>query len=266
VSSIEADPYGHARKLRKNGASENATGRAESPDEQFGDVRVSAQRSQSHIVALSQQLSRAQADLESTSARFTELAGEIPADVAGLSDQLSRILSAATAEAEETRTEAREFAAAVQVEAEERAARLINEAQLEYESATSLRADLETQSKQMRIDIARLKEQAARNAADIVSEAKDAAEEMLAGVQRDIDGQLMQAQEKLDELIAVRAQIASQLRDFYEKFSLLDGSIAPVNRALVARLASSFPDSRPSHGAHAAAEFRLADGAIHKTG
>lgn len=266
VTSIEADQNGHARTLRKNPDSEGSTYHAESHDEQFGDLRASAQRSQSHIVALSQQLSRSQADLESTSARFTELAGEIPADVAGLSDRLSRILTAATAEAEETRAEARQFAAAVQAEAEERAARLINEAQHEYEAATALRVDLETQSKQMRVDIARLREQAALNAADIVREAKDAAEEMLAGVQHDIDGQLTQAQDKLDELVEVRAQIAAQLRDFYEKFNQLDGAMTPINRATVARLASSFSDPRPSHGAHAAAEFHLTDGTIHKIG
>ena len=266
MTSTEADLNGRTRKLRKNPDSETATCHPETSDEQFGDLRVSAQRSQSHIVALSQQLSKSHADLESTSARFTALAGEIPGDVAGLSDQLSRILKAATAEAEETRAEAREFAAAVQTEAEERAARLINEAQLEYESATSLRADLETQSKQMRVDVARLREQAGLNAADIVKEAKDAAEEMLAGVQRDIDAQLVQAQAKLDELTEVRAQIAAQLRDFYETFDQLDGSMAPMQRVQVARLASASSDSRPNRGAHAAAEVKLTNGAIHKIG
>ncbi|CDO87616.1 V-type ATP synthase subunit E family protein [Mycobacterium triplex] len=266
MTSIEVDPDGYARKLRKNPDSESSSFHVEMHDEQFDELHASAQRRRSHIGALSQQLCSSQAELESTSARFTELAGEIPADIAGLSDRLSRILNAAAADAEETRAEARQFAATVQIEAEERAARIISEAQLEYDSATSLRADLETQSKQMRVDIARLREQAALNAADIVREAEEAAEEMLTSVQRDIDGQLMQAQAKLDELIGVRAQIATQLRDFYEKFNQLDGSMAPIQHVQVTRLASSSSNTRPSYGTHAAAEVHLADGAIHKIG
>ncbi|WP_025735617.1 hypothetical protein [Mycobacterium genavense] len=87
-------------------------------DEEYDELHVSAQRRRSHVGALSQQLCSSQAELKSTSAHFTELAGEIPNDIAGLSDRLSRILNAAAAEAEETRAEARQFAATVQIEAE----------------------------------------------------------------------------------------------------------------------------------------------------
>jgi chromosome segregation ATPase len=260
VTLSEVDPRTHARKLRTNFGLESLTHQADTHDEQFGDLHASAQRSESRIVALSQQLSTSQADLESTSARFNELAGEIPADIAGLSDQLAKILNAATAEAEGVRSQARQYADTVQIEAEQHAARLITAAEAEYDSASSLRADLEAQRKQMRTDIARLREEAAVNAADILREAKDTAEEMLAGVQRDIDVQLTLAQAKLDELIALRAKIATQLRDFYDKFTDLDGTATP--RGLVAQWASDSADSRRSYGAHAVAEVDLTQGTV----
>jgi chromosome segregation ATPase len=260
VTLSELDPHAHIRKLRANFGLESLTRQADAHDEQFGDLRASAHRSESRIVALSQQLSSSRADLESTSARFNELAGEIPADIAGLSDQLSRILNAATAEAEGVRAEARQYADTVQIEAEQHATRLITEAQAEYDSANSLRTDLETQGRQMRADIARLREEAALNAADVLREAKDTAEQMLAGAQRDIDAQLTLAQAKLDDLISVRAKIATQLRHFYEKFAELDGTA--THRGLVAHWASDSADSRRTHGAHAVAEVDSTHGTV----
>lgn len=225
--------------------------------DQLIDLRALARRSESRIVALSDQLSRSQADLESTSARFSELAREIPADVAGLSGQLSRILNAATAEADSIRAEACRFAETVRVEAEDRAARILKEAQLERDSATALRSDLEAHSKQMRADFDRLREQAALNAADIVREAKDTAEAMLGRVHRDIEAQLSVAQTKLDELIGVRANIAAQLRDFYDKFNQLDGPLGSIDRIPAVVVVSDSSEFRPSHDADAPIEVEL---------
>jgi chromosome segregation ATPase len=264
VALNEVDFYETSSKFRSNLELDSVTRHVATHDEQLRDLRASARRSESRIAALREQLSRSQDDLESTSARYTELAGEIPADVAGLGDQLSRILSAATAEADEIRAEARRFAEAVGVEAEDRAARTLAEAQLEHEAATALRADLETQSKQVRSDIGRLREQAASNAEDIVREAKDTAEEMLARVQRDIDTRLTVAQVKLDELVGVRAKITTQLRNFYDKFNQMEESVAPIAGVRVLRLASDSSASR--YGAHAAVEIEPAQGAIDGAG
>lgn len=262
----EADPHLQTPEFRKNFEVELSTFHVEPHDEQFNDVRALGRRSESRIATLSEELSRSRADLESTSARFNQLAGEIPVDVAGLSDQLSRILNAATAEADGIRAEARQFAEAVRAEAEERATRIISETQLEYESVTALRADLEAQSKQIRADVARLREQAALNAANIMSEAKDTAEEMLARAQRDIDAQLAVAQANLDELIEVRANIASQLRDFYRKFNQLDGCIVPTDPTQTICLVSDSSELGPGHGAHAAVEADLTQQAFRSIG
>ncbi|BBY23668.1 M protein [Mycobacterium stomatepiae] len=265
MSVSEADPYGASRKLL-NFEVERLTCHVETRDEEFADLRALARRSESRIVALSEQLSRSRADLESTSTRFSELAREIPTDVAGLSSQLSRILNTANAEADEIRAEAQRYADAIRVEAEDRAARIVGEAQLEYESASTLRADLEAQAQQIRAHVARLREDAATKAADIVRDAKDTAEEMLARVHRDVEAQRVLAQAKLDELVQVRANIATQLRDFYEKFQQLDGSVVRIDHLEGVRLGSDPSDSLPVHGAHAAPDRDLTHEALRSIG
>lgn len=231
---------GHARNHKLLSVEvERLTNHIETQNPELRDLRALARRSESRIVALGEQVGRSQANLESTSARFNELAGEIPADVANLSGQLSRILHAAIAEADEIRAEADRFGETVRVEAEERATRITAQAQLEYEAAAALRAELEAQSKQMRADIARLREEAALNAAEIVRDAENTAEEILARVHSDVEAQLAVSQAKLDELSQVRANIAAQLTVFYEKFNDLDRAADPVGQARTVFLLSN---------------------------
>jgi cell division septum initiation protein DivIVA len=265
VALNEADPYELPRKFL-NFEVERLTCHVETRDEEFGDLHALARRSESRIVALSEQLSRSRAELESTSTRFSELAQEIPTDVAGLSGQLSRILNAASVEAEEIRAEAHRYADAIRVESEERAAKLVSEAQLEYDSARAVRADLEAQGQHIRADVARLRERAAINAADIVREAKATAEEILARVHHDVDVQRALAQTQLDELIQVRANIAAQLRDFYNKFQQLDGPVVRIDR-----LEGVCADSDPAElsaagGAHAAPDMDFTHEALRSIG
>ncbi|WP_082946080.1 hypothetical protein [Mycobacterium sp. E1747] len=260
MGASDVDPDERARELRKNLAAERLTYQVEKHHQQSSDLRALARRSESRIVALSEHLSRSQAELESTSARFNELAGAIPSDVAGLSAQLSRILNAATAEANDIRAEAQQFANAARVEAEERASKILTEAQLELDSATTLRVDLEAQGSEVRADIARLREQAHQEAAEIISEAKDTAEQMLARAQRDIDRQLAVAEAKLDELRQVRAHIATQLTHFYDKFNQLEGSFVGTDRVPPVHLASDSLQLPPSYGAHAATEIHRSIG------
>ncbi|WP_156772220.1 M protein [Mycobacterium sp. 1245805.9] len=262
---MDANQYGRPRMLL-NLEVERLASHVETRDDEFSDLRALERRSESRIVALSEQLSRSQADLEVTSARLSEVAGEIPTDVASLSGQLSRILNAAGAEAEEIRAEAHRYADAVRAESEERAATIIAEADREYEAAATLRADLEAESKQTRADMARLRDEAATNAADIVRQAKEAAEETLTRMQRDIDAQRALAQAKLDELLQVRTNIASQLREFYNKFNRLDGSVIPIDRVEAVRRPSESSDPFSAHGAHAAPEDRRTDGTLRSIG
>jgi chromosome segregation ATPase len=243
---------------------EQLSARIERQDQQLSDLLALARRGDSRIVTLREQLSRSRAEMESMSARFTELAGTIPADVGKLEDRLAAVLNAATAEAEEIRADALRFGETVRTEAEERAARIVAEAQLEYQQATELRSDMEAQSKQIRDDIARLREQAALNAAQILAEAESHAEEMLAQVQRDIDAQCATAEAKLDELNLVRAKIVAQLQDFYAKFNALDRPAERVDRITVISVASALSDLpsshdlRSSYGAHAARDTEIA--------
>lgn len=199
-------------------------------EDQLSDLLTPAGRGDSRIATLREQLSRSHAELESMSARFTELAGTIPADIGNLEDRLSGILTAATVEAEEIRAEAHRFAATVRAEAEEQAARIVTEAQLEHRQATELRADMEARSKQLRADISRLREQASLSAGQLLAEAEDRAEAMLAQVRRDVDAQCAAAQAKLGELVQVREKIITQLKQFYDKFNALEGAAEPADR------------------------------------
>lgn len=198
---------------------------AEGQGELLPDLLASTGRSDSRITALRDQLNRSHAELESTSARFTELAGTIPVDIRNLGDRLSGILNAAMGEAEEIRAEAQRFATTVRAEAEDRAARIVAEAQLEHQQAAELRADMEARSKQLRADILRLREQASVSAAQRLADAENQAEEMLAQVQRDVDAQCAAAQAKLEDLVGAREKIVAQLKHFYDKFNALEGAV-----------------------------------------
>src|ERR1700733_3529037 len=161
----------------------------ESQDQQLSDLRALARRGDSRIAELGEQLRRSQGELESMSSRFYQAAAEIPADVEQLGDRLCGVLNAALVEAEEIRAEAHQFAETTGVQAEERAAAIIAEAQLEYESAAKLWADLLAKSEQARADIAQMREQATLEGAQILAEAESLAREVLARVQRDVDAQ-----------------------------------------------------------------------------
>lgn len=261
----EADSYERAGKLAKFEL-DRPTFDVGTHDDAWNDLRSLALRSESRIVTLSEELGRSRADLESTSARYSELAGEIPADLADLGGQLRRILNAASSEADEILAEAHRGANVVRLEAEEHAARIVAEAQLEYESATALRAEAQAQSNQTRADIVQLREQAAMHAADLVKEANDTAEETLARVHRDIDAQLALARSKLEELVQVRASIAAQVRSFYERFNQLDGSVSPVDTGRpVSLVTDSSPMDHP-RGSHAAPDIDLTRKALRSIG
>lgn len=260
-----ADPYGRAGKLAKFDL-DRPTFHVGTHDDAWSDLRALALRSESRIVTLSEELGRSRADFESTSARYSELAGEIPADLADLSGQLCRILNAAAVEADEILAEARGHANVVRLEAEEHAARILAEAQLEYDSASALRAEAEAQSNQARDEIARLREQAALHAADMVKEANDTAEEMLARVHRDIDAQLALARIKLEELVQVRASIAAQVRNFYDRFNQLDGSVSPTDTGRSVFLVTDSSPREHTRGSHAAPEVDLTQKALRSIG
>jgi chromosome segregation ATPase len=242
VTSSDTYPDG-PKRTRLSFGLEQFSWTVDGQEEQFSDLLALAGRGDSRIVTLREQLGRSQAELESVSARFTELAGMIPADIGNLEDRLSKILNAATVEAEEIRAEAHRFAETVRAEAEERAARIVVEAQIEHQQAAELRAEMEARSKHLRADIARLREQASRNAAQLLAEADNRAEEMLAQVQRDIDAQCAAAQTKLEELDQVREKIITQLKHFYDKFNALERPLEPVNRIRSIALAVPPSDS-----------------------
>jgi F0F1-type ATP synthase membrane subunit b/b' len=227
-------------------------------DSQANDLRALARQGDLRLDTLRDQLGRSQNELDSMSARFTEVAAAIPDDIGFLGDRLSAILNAAGLEAEEIRGEARRFAETVRASAEEGAAGILAEAQVEYQSVTKLRDDVRAESEQARADIARLREQAALDASEILAEAKAQAEETLVRIQRQVDTQVAAARTKLDELNEVRAKVLAQLKDFYETFNTLDrpwGEVDPVRN--IALAPNSF-DLRPAYGAHSARDVDVA--------
>jgi F0F1-type ATP synthase membrane subunit b/b' len=226
-------------------------------DSQVSNLRAVARQGDSRIDTLRDQLGRSQSELESVSARFTEVAAAIPDDIGFLGDRLSAILNAASLEAEEIKGEARRFAEIVRANAEEGAAGILAEAQREYQLASTLREDVEAESEQARADIARLREQAAADAAEILAEAKDHAEAALVHVQHQVDAQVAAAKTKLDELNGVRAKVIAQLKDFYDTFNTLDRPWGEVDGAGAISLPPTSSD-RSTHGAHS---VRDADGA-----
>ena len=201
---------------------------------------------------LREELGRSEAELESMSSRFTELAAAIPDDIGFLGDRLSAILNAANSEADEIRAEALRLAEAVQVKAQESAAGILAEARLEYQLATKLRDDMEAQSEQAQADISQLRGQAVLDAAEILAEAKNEAQEVLGRVQRQVDAQVAVAKARLDELNQVRAQVVAQLKDFYETCTRLDRPWGESDPVRTISLAPNSPNSRSSYGAHSA--------------
>ncbi|MBO0676046.1 M protein [Mycolicibacterium sp. S2-37] len=235
--------------------------RVERQDGQAGDLRTIPRQGDSRIGMLRDQLGRSQAELESMSARFTEVAAAIPDDIGFLGERLSTILNAASAEAEEIRAEAHRFAEIIRANAEEDAAAILAEAQLEYQLAVKLRDDVEAQSEKVRADIAQVREQAAIDAAETLTEArsqadevKSQAEDMLVGVQRQVDAQVAAARTKLDELNQVRARVVSQLERFYETFKALDRPGNEMDPVRAISLASTTPDLQAPQGVHSVRE------------
>jgi hypothetical protein len=219
---------------------ERLSWRIERQNEHLTDLGAMVHRSDPRVV-LREQLSRSEAELVSTSARFNEVAATIPDDIGHLADRLSAILNAAAVEAKEIRAEAHRFAETVRVEAEEHAARTGAEA---------------------RADIARLREQAIFDATKILAEAETQAEEMLASVQRDIDAQVVAARVNLDELGQVRAKIVAQLEGFYHKFNAMECSGREVDPVRTISLAPFPSDLRSAYGAHSAHNVEVSRGPL----
>jgi hypothetical protein len=220
----------------------------------------------SRIAMLRDQLGRSQAELESMSARFTEVAATIPDDVGFLGDRLSAIFNAASMEAEEIRSEARKFAETVRANANEDAAGILAEAQLDYQLAAKLRDDMEAQTGQARADIARLREQSSQDAAETEAEAKSQAEEILVAVQRQVDTQVTAASTKLDELLQVRAKVVAQLKNFYDSFTTLEHPWAEVDSVRGGSLTPIEPELRSQHGSHSVYDADVAHGSLGDVG
>lgn len=175
------------------------------------DIEAHMPRDGSRIVALTNQLSESQANLESTSARFNELASEIPGDIVGLSERLSGILNGAVAEADDIRAEAQRFADEVRGAAENEAAAILQDAEAQRREAAELRAELETQHKQLRTQAAHLRRQAVMSAAEIMREAENHASAILTEMNQAINSHVADAQQRLAELIDARAKIVNQI-------------------------------------------------------
>ena len=230
--------------------------RLESQEQLLNELRT--RRRDSRLLAMREQLNRSQTDLASTSARYAQLAKAIPDDVADLSGQLSTILKAAMAEADQIKAEAHASAEAIKGEAERNAIELVREAQVEFEAAAEMRSGLEAQTREVHTEITQLQEQVAINAAEIIREAQHEAEEILAGVHRDVEVQLELARAKLDELSRMRTSIVTQVQDFYERFHVLNRSVEPDY--LVASMAptpAAHNLGSTTHGAHAARDVTV---------
>ena len=175
-------------------------------------VETHLPRGGSRIVALTNQLSRSQAHLASTSARFNELASSIPGDIVDLSDRLSGILNGAMAEAEDIRLDAKRFADELRDAAEKESAALLRDAEAQRREAAELRAELETQHKQLRAHAAQLRRQAVMSAAEIMKDAENQASEILTEMNEAINNHVSEAQLRLTELMEARAKIVDQIR------------------------------------------------------
>ncbi|MBS9534288.1 M protein [Mycobacterium sp. M1] len=178
----------------------------------LNEFRSALPRMGSRIVALSEQLNKSQSSLESTSARFNEVAAAIPGDISDLSERLSGILNGAMTEAEDIRSAAERFAAETRSAAKREASALLAEARAERESVAELRAELEAQHSQLRAHAAQLRQQAVLSAAEIMEEAESQAMVILAQMNDSITAQVTEAQERLNELIGARAKIIDQIR------------------------------------------------------
>ncbi|ORV40407.1 M protein [Mycolicibacter engbaekii] len=175
------------------------------------DIEAHMPRDGSRIIALTNQLSESQANLESASAQFTELASAIPGDIVDLSDRLSGILNGAMAEAEDIRAEAQRFADELRTAAQSEAAAVLADAEAQRREAAELRAELETQHKHLRAQAAHLRRQAVLSAAEIMKEAESHASAILTEMNQAITSHVADAQRRLAELIDARAKIVDQI-------------------------------------------------------
>ncbi len=196
---------------------------AVSPTDDIGSL---VPRAGSRIAALTDQLNKSQANLESTSARFNELASAIPDDIANLSDRLSGILTGAMAEADDIRAEARLFAQEIQGSAEKQAAAILDEAKAERQSVAELRSELETRQKQIQIHAARLREQAILSAVEIMRDAESQAVEILAQMNNNINSHVAEAQGLLNELLEARSRIIDRVT---RSLPHRNTSVPPIN-------------------------------------
>lgn len=200
------------------------------------DVETHLPRAGSRIIALTDQLSKSQANLESASARFNEVASAIPGDIVDLSDRLSGILKSAMAEADDIRSEAQRFADQLRAAAENEAAAILRDAKAQRREAAALRAELENQHKQLRVHAAQLRRQAVMSAAEIMKEAESHASEILTEMNQAINTHVADAHQRLTELMDARAKIVDQIQR----------SMAQANRErLPPAQESRFRENRP---------------------
>ncbi|CAJ1498699.1 M protein [[Mycobacterium] kokjensenii] len=175
------------------------------------DIEAHMPRDGSRIVALTNQLSQSQANLESASAQFNELASAIPGDIVDLSDRLSGILNGAVAEADDSRAAAHRFADELRTTAQHEAAAILADAEAQRREAAELRAELETEHKNLRAQASHLRRQAVLSAAEIMREAEDHASAILTEMNHAISTHVTDAQRRLAELIDARAKIVDQI-------------------------------------------------------
>lgn len=174
------------------------------------DLRSLVPPSGSRIAALTDQLHRSQANLESTAAQFTELASAIPGD---LSDRLSGILTKAMAEADDIRAEARRFAQEIQGSAEKQATEILDQARAERRAVAELRAEVEAHRRQIQVHASRLREQAILSAVEMMKEAESQAAEILTRMNSNINMHVAEAQTRLNELMQARSKIMDRITD-----------------------------------------------------
>lgn len=253
--------------------------------EPVGPLRTPNSSANWRLDALGEQLNRSHAELQSTTARYGEVASRIPSDISDMQDRLSTILRAATEEAEaivadarRTATKLRDDAATLADETagahrsaekdRDEAAKLAAEAKREHQSAAALRTTLEAKTKQFDAETRRTRDQVARESAELLRDAEARAEKTLKDVQRDIDTHIAESEAKLNELNRIREDIVAQVRVFYDRFSMLEyagegseatGTVSPVaniasmsrpQRRVEAVVTHPFAKDKPNSGGH----------------
>lgn len=178
---------------------------------QSQDPPVEFVRASGGIDLLREELCQSQTALSAVLAHYRETVTLIPEDINQLKDGLTRILSAAEVQAD-----------LVRAEAEQSAMRIFAEAQRERQTVARLRADMEVEIEKARADIVQLRRQASFAAEELLTEAENYAGELLSRAKNQIDIEATFAQDKLDEVNALRSGIIQHIMNFYREFSALE--------------------------------------------